>query len=83
MGKRNHIYKQRNKLPSLNKCVKTLFDNSYRLRDALKKGLKGITYFIKWVEKVFRENHWLERKKNKIGLKKICYLFYCKSNIYI
>ena len=37
MGKRNHIYKQRGKLLSLNKCFKTLFDNSYRLRDALKK----------------------------------------------
>lgn len=83
MAKRNHIYKQRGKLLSLNKCFKTLFDNSYRLRDALKKGLKGIVDFIKWVEKIFRENHWLERKKNKMGLEKTCYLFYCKSNIYV
>ncbi len=83
MGKRNHIYKQRGKLLSLNKCFKTLFDNSYRLRDALKNGVKGIANFIKWVEKIFRENHWLERKKNKIGLEKICYLLYCKSNIYV
>jgi hypothetical protein len=83
MGKRNHIYKQRGKMLSLNKCFKTLFDNSYRLRDALKKGLKGIANFIKWVEKIFKENHWLEKKKNKIGLEKICYLLYCKSNIYV
>jgi hypothetical protein len=83
MGKRNHIYKQRGKLLSLNKCFKTLFDNSYRLRNALKEGLNGITNFIKWEEKIFRENHWLERKKNKMGLEKICYLFYCKSNIYV
>lgn len=83
MGKRNHIYKQRGKLLSLNKCFKTLFDNSYRLRNALKEGLNGITNFIKWEEKIFRENHWLERKKNKIGLEKICYLLYCKSNIYV
>jgi len=82
MGKRNHIYKQRGKILSLNKCFKTLFDNSYRLRDAIKKGLKGIADFIKWVEKIFKENHWLEKKKNKIGLEKICYLLYCKSNIY-
>jgi hypothetical protein len=83
MGKRNHIYKQRGKMLSLNKCFKTLFDNNYRLRDALKKGLKGIANFIKWVEKIFKENHWLEKKKNKIGLEKICYLLYCKSNIYV
>lgn len=83
MGKRNHIYKQRGKILSLNKCFKTLFDNSYRLRNAIKKGLKGIADFIKWVEKIFKENHWLEKKKNKIGLEKICYLLYCKSNIYV
>jgi len=83
MGKRNHIYKQRGKMLSLNKCFKTLFDNSYRLRDALKKGLKGIANFIKWVEKIFKENHWLEKKKNKIGLEKIISLFYCKSIIYV
>jgi Transposase DDE domain. len=83
MGKRNHIYMQRGRLLSLNKCFKTLFDNSYRLRDALKKGLNGIVDFIKWVEKIFRENHWLERKKKKIGLEEICYLYYCKSNIYV
>jgi len=83
MGKRNHMYKQRGKMLSLNKCFKTLFDNSYRLRDALKNGLNGIANFIKWVEKIFKENHWLEKKKNKIGLEKICYLLYCKSNIYV
>ena len=83
MGERNHIYKQGGKLLSLNKCFKTLFDNSYRLRDAFKKGLKGIANFIKWVEKILRENHWLERRKNKMGLEKICYLFYCRSDIYV
>lgn len=83
MGKRNHIYKQKGKLLSLNKCFKTLFDNSYRLRDAIKNRLNGIANFIKWVEKIFRVNHWLERKKNKMGLEKICYLFYCKSNMYV
>lgn len=82
MGKRNQLYEQKGKLLSPNKCFKTLFDNNYRLRDALKQGLKGITNFIKWVEKIFRENHWLERKKKKMGLEKICYLSYCKSNIY-
>lgn len=83
MDKRNRLYKQSGKLLSPNKCFKTLFDNSYRLRDALKHGLKGITNFVKWVERIFRENHWLERKKNKMGLEKICYLLYCKSNIYV
>ena len=83
MDKRNRFYKQSGKLLSPNKCFKTLFDNRYRLRNALKEGTKGVLNFIKWVEKVFKGNHWLEKKKNKTGLEKICYLLYCKSNFYV
>lgn len=83
MTQRNHLYRRKGKLLSLNKCFKTLFDNSYRLRDALKLGLKGITKFIFWVEKILNENHWLERKNKSMGLEKIFYLLYCKSNVYV
>jgi hypothetical protein len=83
MTQRNYYYKEKGKLLSLNKCFKTLFDNSYRLRNALKLGLEGIVYFIHWYEKTLKENHWLERKNKTIGQEKIYYLFYCKSNIYV
>ena len=83
LDRRNCMYNQSGGMLSLNKCFKTLFDNSYRLRNALKEGSKGISNFIKWVEKVFKGNHWLERKKKQLGLEKVCYLFYCKSNIYV
>jgi hypothetical protein len=83
MAQRNHLYKRKGKLLSLNKCFKTLFDNSYRLRDALKLGLKGIAKFICWVEKILTENHWLERKNKSLGLEKLFYLLYCKSNVYV
>jgi hypothetical protein len=83
MTQRNHLYRRKGKLLSLNKCFKTLFDNSYRLRDALKLGLKGITKFIFWAEKILNENHWLERKNKSMGLEKIFYLLYCKSNVYV
>jgi hypothetical protein len=83
MVHRNHLYRKKGKLLSLNKCFKTLFDNSYRLRDALKLGLKGIAKFICWVEKILTENHWLERKNKSLGLENIFYLLYCKSNIYV
>lgn len=83
MAQRNHLYKRKGKLLSLNKCFKTLFDNSYRLRDALKLGLKGIAKFICWAEKILTENHWLERKNKSLGLEKIFYLLYCKSNVYV
>ena len=68
MAQRNNIYRQKGKLLSLNKCFKTLFDNSYRLRDALKLGLRGIAKYICWAEKILNENHWLERKNKSLGL---------------
>ena len=83
MTKRNHLYKYKGRLLSLNKCYKTLFDNSYRLRDALKLGSKGIAKFFLWLEKILNENHWVERKNKSKGIEKIIYLFYCKSNIYV
>jgi hypothetical protein len=83
MTQRNHLYRRKGKLLSLNKCFKTLFDNNYRLRDALKLGLKGIAKFICWAEKILNEKHWLERKNKSMGLEKIFYLLYCKSNVYV
>lgn len=82
MLQRNQFYRGEGRLLSLDKCFKTLFDNSYRLRKALKQGLKGIAKFIHWTKKILKENHWLERKNKSMGLEKILYLFYCKSNVY-
>lgn len=76
MTKRNHLYNQIGELLSLNKCFKTLFDNTYRLREAIRQGLKGIIKFIRLIEKIFKDNHWLENKKNNMGIEKICYLLY-------
>lgn len=83
MAQRNYHYRWKGKLLSLNKCFKTLFDNIYRLRETLRLGQKGIAKFIKWVNRILNENHWLERKKNKLGLENIFYIMFCKSNIYV
>ena len=83
MIQRNYSYKWKGRLLSLNKCFKTLFDNSYRLRGALKQGLKGIAKFLNWTNYILQENHWLERKNKSLGLEKIFYLSFCKSNIYV
>src|SRR5664279_1567031 len=53
MTKRNHVYKWKGKLLSLNKCFKTIFDNCRRLRDAIKLGSKGIVKYVCWAGKVF------------------------------
>lgn len=83
MSQRNQLYKMKGKLLSLNKCFKTLFDNSYRLRDAIQKGIKGIIIYIHWIKKILTKNHWLESKNKLMGQEKIFYLLYCKSNIYV
>jgi len=83
MTQRNYLYRSRGRLLSLNKCFKTLFDNSHKLRAAMKTGNKSIIRFIRWVERTLNENHWLERKNKSKGLEKIYYLLYCKSNIYV
>jgi hypothetical protein len=73
MALRNHIYKRNGKLVSLNKCFKTLFDNNYRIREAIRQGIKGITKFISWTDRILRKNHWLERKNKSIGLEELLY----------
>jgi hypothetical protein len=83
MAQRNYLYRWKGKLLSLNKCFKTLFDNTYRLRETLRLGQKGIIKFIQWTNRILNENHWLERKKNKMGLENIFYIMFCKSNVYV
>lgn len=83
MTQRNYLYRSKGRLLSLNKCFKTLCDNSNRLRAAMKTGNKSIRIFILWVVKTLNENHWLENRNKSTGLEKICYLLYCKSNIYV
>ena len=83
MTQRNYLYRSKGRMLSLNKCFKTLCDNSHRLRTAMKTGNKSIIRFIRWVVRILNENHWLEQKNKSKGQEKIYYLFYCKSNIYV
>jgi len=80
---RNHLYNSRGQLLSLNKCFKTLYDHIPQLRQAIKKGVEGMTEFILWAGRTLSRNHGLERKNKSTGLEKIFYLFYCKSNVYV
>lgn len=83
MVQRGYLYSSKGQLLSLNKCFKTLFDNTFKLRVALKLGVPGVVSFIQWIEKTLNENHWAERKNKTLGLEKIFYILYCKSNVYV
>lgn len=82
MAQRNYTYKWKGKLLSLNKCFKTLTDNNNRLRAAIKQGVRGISSYMLWVDKMLKENHWLEKKNKAKGLEDLIYTMFCKSNKY-
>jgi Transposase DDE domain len=82
MNCRNYLHKLEGELLSLNKCFKTLFDNTYRLRKALNKGPQEIYKLLIWADTIFKKNHWLEAKKKTKCLKEILSIKICKSNEY-
>jgi hypothetical protein len=68
MVQRGLLLRNTGKLLSIIKCFNTLKDNSSQLRHILAEGGKGIDQWIKWVVEIFDSKHWLEKKKNKLGL---------------
>lgn len=82
MYKRSQLYKKTGKLISINKCFKTLQEYSSELRHILMDNCKKIINWIELIFKLFDSHHWLEKKKNKIGLAEIMVLNCYKSNNY-
>jgi len=71
MNKRQELYTKTGRLLSINKCFKTLQENSKELTDILTNNGKGL---VKWIRKIihlFESHHWLEKKKKKLGLGEI------------
>jgi len=71
MIQRGRLYKKTGKLLSIIKCFNTLKENSGRLRFLLIGRHKEIVQWIRWTENIFESKHWLENKKNKLGLEKL------------
>jgi len=82
MQKRTQQYIKTGKLLSVNKCFKTLQENSRELRDILTNNGKGLGKWVRMLSELFETHHWLERKKNKIGLEEIVLLNTLQSNKY-
>ncbi|WP_316930776.1 IS4 family transposase [Sunxiuqinia dokdonensis] len=76
MSKRPLMYEKTGKLLSLFKCFKTLFDNTYRLRNVLRHGLQELSHFWGWIDQLLYRNHWLEKKKNKLSSEEIMHSMY-------
>jgi hypothetical protein len=82
MQKRSEIFEKKGKLLSMNKCFKTLKDNIDELRQILMNNCKKIINWVKEIFRLFDTNHWLEKKKNKIGFDEILLLKCTYSNNY-
>jgi hypothetical protein len=68
MHKRLQLYKKTGKLLSINKCFKTLQESSKELKDILTNNCKKLITWLEEISRLFDTHHWLEKKKNKIGL---------------
>jgi len=71
MIQRGLLFKKTGKLLSITKCFSTLKENSTHLRYIMVNGGKGIIQWIKWIIEIFGSKHWLEKKKNKLGLEEL------------
>jgi Transposase DDE domain len=74
MQKRSQLYLKTGKLLSINKCFRTLQDNSKELTNILINNCKKLVNWLMMIIKLFESNHWLEKKKNKIGFEEIMLL---------
>jgi hypothetical protein len=74
MVQRANLFEKVGHLLSINKCFKTLKDNSAQLRYILENGGKGIERWMRWTTGIFESKHWLEKRKNKLGFEEIIYL---------
>ncbi len=69
-----HQYKKTGKLLSIYKCLQTLKENSAKMRSILTSGCNGLRKWFRWAIEILSSKHWLERKKNKLGLEEIMVL---------
>jgi hypothetical protein len=74
MYKRLQLYEKTGKLLSINKCFKTLHESSKDLKDILTNNCKKLITWIEEISRLFESHHWLEKKKNNIGLAELMLL---------
>lgn len=74
MYKRLQLYKKTGKLLSINKCFKTLQEGANELKDILINNCRNLIKWYKETFRLFESHHWLEKKKNKIGLAELMLL---------
>lgn len=78
----SHVFKQKKKFLSMDKCFKTFQETFQLLRDIFKSSKKESRKNVKEYIKIFSENHWKEKRKKRENYEKIIDLFVCKTDYY-
>jgi hypothetical protein len=71
MHKRWQLFIATGRLLSITKCFKTLHEHSRELRHILTNNCNKLINWIEKTTKILESHHWLEKKKNKLGLVEI------------
>jgi hypothetical protein len=71
------LFNKTGKLLSINKCLKTLKDNAFKLRFLLTGSSKYTIKWVGWTKKIFESKHWLEKRKGRIGMLEILSINVC------
>jgi len=73
------FYQKYKKHLSIQKCLKTLMFTFENTRGALILKRASLSGYVQQIEKLLSKNHWLEKKKNKLGFEELIELFSCIS----
>jgi hypothetical protein len=74
------FYLGQGRLLSIQKCVKTFIDRFCKDRSALTMQKKELSREIKEMANLLSRNHWLEKRKGKVGFAELLELFICVSD---
>lgn len=75
------LYVKEKRQLSLDKGIKTLMMYFNLTREMLKVPRFRLTVYVDTMHRLLGKNHWLEKRKNKMGLDEIFNIFHCYSNI--
>jgi IS4 transposase len=75
------FYREKNKLLSMMKCIKSMREHSCLTREMISNP-KSATNVLHWIEKKFKTNHWQDKRKKRVGLIEIMELFTSNSDNY-
>ena len=77
---RQEFYRQKSKIMSIDKSLKTILERKFILRLFRDGYTTKLSDLIKSLFYILLNNHWQEKRKNRENFEDIFYIFNCNSN---